>query len=239
MKISCIAVDDEPLALETLRKEIEKIDFLNLKATFQSAPEALKYLAEFEVDCIFLDIEMPDLNGVELAKIIHQFSEKPEIIFVTAFSQYEMKESLIKASGFLLKPFSFDELKLASDRVRKTHELKKTTSESEDIQNSFFLRIEARQVKLFPDKILFLESMGDYVKIFVEDRRSPYIPLITLKKLKTYLPKKTFLQINRSQIINLQKVESYGKSNLTIGETKFTVSETFRESFNLAKEVWS
>ncbi|PWH86716.1 LytR/AlgR family response regulator transcription factor [Brumimicrobium oceani] len=236
MKISCIAIDDEPLALEMIRKQIEKVDYLDLKAVFNSAPEALKYMSEHEVDCIFLDIEMPDLNGLDLAKIIQQFAQKPEIVFVTAFNQYSLKEFKTQATDFLLKPFGFEEFKTVSDKIKEIQLLKESISDQEANKDDFFLRVEARQVKLNPSQIILLESMGDYVKIFFEDKKSPLIPLITLKKIKTFLPEKMFLQINRSQIINLQKVDSYGKSNLTIGENKFNVSDTFRESFEKAKD---
>ena len=235
MKIDCIAIDDEPLALEILRKQIEKVEYLNLLQTFHSAPEALKYLSENNIDCIFLDIEMPDLNGVELSKIIHQFSVKPEIVFVTAYSRYAVKEYQLQSIGFLLKPFSFEDFKAVAEKLKKTHLVKIKNLEA--IEEPFFLRIEARQVKLFPHQILYLESMGDYVKIFLKTEVSPLIPLITLKKIKSYLPKFLFLQINRSQIVNLQKISSYGAGDLSVGEKQFNVSDSFREDFELAKRM--
>lgn len=235
MKINCIAIDDEPLALEILQKQIEKISYLKLKATFHSASQALKYLSDYEVDCIFLDIEMPDFNGVELAKIINQFSEKPKIVFVTAFHKYIVNELKEEVIDYLLKPFSFEEFKTVADKIAKSQLLKEPLV-SEESNTSFFLRIDARQVKLFTEDILFLESMGDYVKIFTASRKSPLIPLITLKKIKTYLPHQTFLQINRSQIINLQKIDSFGKNDLSINEHQFMVSDTFKKEFELIKE---
>lgn len=236
MKIDCIAIDDEPLALEILQKQIEKIPYLNLVQSFHSAPEALKFLSETTVDCIFLDIEMPDLNGVELSKIIQQFSVKPEIVFVTAYSQYAVKEYRLQSIGFLLKPFSFEDFTDVVEKVKEAYVLKMKSLEA--VVEPFFLRIEARQVKLYPDKISYVESMGDYVKIFMEDQRSPLIPLITLKKIKTLLPKSSFLQINRSQIVNLHKISSYGTGNLSIGEHQFNVSDTFREDFEWAKRAF-
>lgn len=234
MKINCIAIDDEPLALEILRKKIEKVSYLELKATFHSASQALKYLSDYEVDCIFLDIEMPDFNGVELAKIINQFSEKPKIVFVTAFHKYIVNDLKEEVIDYLLKPFSFEDFKTVADKIAKAQLLKETLVSDEN-NASFFLKIDARQVKLFLEDILFLESMGDYVKIFTESRKSPLIPLITLKKMRTYLPDKSFLQINRSQIINLQKIDSFGKNDLSIGEHRFMVSDTFKRDFELVK----
>lgn len=236
MKIDCIAIDDEPLALEILQKQIEKVTYLNLVQSFHSAPEALRFLSENTVDCIFLDIKMPDLNGAELSKIIQQFSLKPEIIFVTAYSSYAVKEYLLQSIGFLLKPFSFEDFIEVTEKVKDAYVLKmKSLKANED---PFFLRIDARQVKLYPNKISYVESMGDYVKIFLEDQRSPLIPLITLKKIKTILPKSSFLQINRSQIVNFHKISSYGTSNLSIEENQFNVSHSFREDFEWAKRVF-
>lgn len=234
MKINCIAIDDEPLALEILRKKIEKVSYLELKATFHSASQALKYLSDYEVDCIFLDIEMPDFNGVELAKIINQFSEKPKIVFVTAFHKYIVNDLKEEVIDYLLKPFSFEDFKTVADKIAKAQLLKETLVSDEN-NASFFLKVDARQVKLFLEDILFLESMGDYVKIFTESRKNPLIPLITLKKMRTYLPDKSFLQINRSQIINLQKIDSFGKNDLSIGEHRFMVSDTFKRDFELVK----
>lgn len=235
MKISCIAIDDEPLALDMLQRQIEKVNYLELKATFHSATQALIYLSEFEIDCIFLDIEMPDFNGIELAKIIYQFSEKPKIIYVTAFYKYVENRKTEEAIYYLLKPFSFSDFKHVTDSIAKTYLLEKELV-LKVCDTSFFVRINAKQVRLFPEEILFLESMGDYVKIFIEGREKPLIPLITLKKLKTYLPENSFLQINRSNIINFRKIDSFGKRNLSIGKHKFIVSDIYRKNFDLIKE---
>ena len=111
MKIKCIAIDDEPLALEMIKEAIKKVDYLDLVQSFHSVSEALKYLAETTVECVFLDIEMPGFNGLEFTKIINQFSNKPEVVFVTAYNRYAIKEYQIESIGFLLKPFSFDDFK--------------------------------------------------------------------------------------------------------------------------------
>ncbi|HLR50508.1 MAG TPA: LytTR family DNA-binding domain-containing protein [Candidatus Sphingobacterium stercoripullorum] len=235
MIIDCIAIDDEPLALEVLKKAIQHVDYLELLDTFSSAPDALKFLSEHHVDCIFLDIEMPDLNGLELSSIIQQFAVRPDIVFVTAYSRYAVREHLLQAIDFLLKPYSMEDFQAVALKVKESYELK---VQSEKDQAPFFLRIEARQVKLFPQEILYLESMGDYVKVFLEGSSSPLIPLITLKKIKSYLPKYHFLQINRSQIVNLNKIGSFAASNLSIGPKKFNVSSSYREDFERAKKLF-
>lgn len=234
MKIKCIVIDDEPLALEMIQKSIEQVNYFSLLASFHSASEAFKYLAETTVDCVFLDIEMPDLNGLEFSKIINQFSYKPAVVFVTAYNQYTMKEYQIDSLGFLLKPFSFEDFNSVAEKIKKYWLFHKN---SEQKIESFFIKIEAKQVRIVPQDVLYLESMGDYVKIFLEDKRKPLIPLITLKKIKTYLPATLFLQINRSQIVNFQKIKSYTANGLSIGEKNFYVSNSFREEFDMIKKL--
>lgn len=234
MKIRCVALDDEPLALKLLSEFISKVDFLQLEASFSSTPAALKYISENEIDCVFLDIEMPDLNGIELSKILNNFAKKPEIVFVSAYGNYAVEGFKLDVVDFLLKPYSFEELKNSAQKVLTSIELK--TNKSNEYSNDFFfIKIDAQQVKLNSSEILYIESMRDYVKIYTENREVPYIPLMTLKKIKTLLNANNFLQINRSQIINISKISSYGKNSLTLAEKKFSVSEKFQDGFEESK----
>ena len=234
MKIRCVALDDEPLALKLLSDFISKVEFLQLDSSFSSTPEALKYISENEVDCIFLDIEMPDLNGIELSKILNNFAKKPEIVFVSAYGKYAVDGFKLDVVDFLLKPYSFDELQIAAQKVLNIIESKNATS-LPATEDYFFIKIDAQQVKLISAEILYVESMRDYVKIYTENREVPYIPLMTLKKIKSLLPEKNFIQINRSQIINISKISAYGKSSLCLAGKKFVVSEKFQEEFENCK----
>lgn len=234
MKIKCIAIDDEPLAIEMIEKAIKQVDYFELLATFHSVSEAFKFLGETKVDCVFLDIEMPSLNGLEFSKIIGQFNCKPAVVFVTAYSQYAIKEYQIDSIGFLLKPFSFEDFNRIAEKVRKSFQLQKSVGQKSE---PIFIRVEAEQVKIKPQEVVYLESMGDYVKIYLEDKRKPLIPLITLKKIKTYFPSSLFLQINRSQIVNIEKIDSFTASSLSINEKYFTVSNSFREEFDMIKKL--
>lgn len=234
MKIRCVALDDEPLALKLLSDFISKVEFLQLEASFSSTPEALKYISENEVDCIFLDIEMPDLNGIELSKILNNFAKKPEIVFVSAYGKYAVDGFKLDVVDFLLKPYSFEELQTAAQKVLNIIELKNSTNIPEN-DDYFFLKVDAQQVKLISAEILYIESMRDYVKIYTENREVPYIPLMTLKKIKSLLPEKNFIQVNRSQIINISKISSYGRSSLSLAGKKFVVSEKFQEEFENCK----
>ena len=235
MKLTCILIDDEPPALKLLQEFASRIDFLEVKGAFSSAESALKFLSENETDCIFSDIEMPGLNGVEFTKIVNNFVKTPEIIFVTAYGKYALDGFKVEATDFLLKPYSFEELKTAAEKAMKNTELKRLANTETSENQHFFLKVDARQIRFEPSKILFAESMKDYVKIYTEDRDIPYIPLITLKKFREVLPE-NFIQINRSQIINSDKISSFGKNTLSIGDRNFSVTGKFRDEFEKRKE---
>ncbi len=234
MKIRCVALDDEPLALKLLSEFISGVEFLQLEASFSSTPEALKYISENELDCVFLDIEMPGLSGIELSKILNNFTKRPEIVFVSAYGKYAVDGFKLDVVDFLLKPYSFEELKNTAQKVLNSIELKNTKN-SLPTDDYFFIKIDAQQVKLSSAEILYIESMRDYVKIYTENRAVPYIPLMTLKKIKTLLNAHNFLQINRSQIVNITKISSYAKNSLTIAGKKFVVSEKFQDGFENSK----
>ncbi|MHC5202744.1 LytR/AlgR family response regulator transcription factor [Myroides sp. LJL119] len=230
MKISCIAIDDEPLALQMIERKVAQVDFLELKGTFNSAAKALKYLSESFVDCIFLDIHMPDFNGVELAKLIEQFAEKPKIVFVTAYASFLQEELQDPSVFYLLKPYGLQDFKIIANKLADIH-LTKITKE-QDLQDSFlFVKINSKQIKVYFSEILFLQSMGDYVKIFTQRQDAPLVTLITLKKIKSYLPKHTFLQINRSEIIHLHKIDSYEKTSVYIGDKNLRITNTYKEAY--------
>jgi len=234
MKIRCVALDDEPLALKLLSEFISGVEFLQLEASFSSTPEALKYISENELDCVFLDIEMPGLSGIELSKILNNFTKRPEIVFVSAYGKYAVDGFKLDVVDFLLKPYSFEELKNTAQKVLNSIELKNTKN-SLPTDDYFFIKIDAQQVKLSSAEILYIESMRDYVKIYTENRAVPYIPLMTLKKIKTLLNAHNFLQINRSQIVNITKISSYAKNSLTVAGKKFVVSEKFQDGFENSK----
>ena len=235
MKIRCVALDDEPLALKLLSEFITQVDFLHLEAAFSSTSEALKYVSENEIDCMFLDIEMPDLNGIELSKILNNFAKSPEIVFVSAYGKYAVEGFKLDVVDFLLKPYSFEELNNAAEKVLKSIESRNMVFSTNPVDDSFFIKIDAQQVKLKPSEILYIESMRDYVKIYTENRDVPYIPLMTLKKVKVILNQNYFLQINRSQIINISKITSFGKNSLSIDAKKFIVTDKFQNDFDLIK----
>lgn len=226
MKLTCIAIDDEPLALKLLESFIYHSDDLELLKTFNSSQSAQLFLLENQVDCIFLDIEMPELNGIDLVKSLTEKNTNTSIIFVSAYSNYAIEGFKVSATDFLLKPYSLQDFEQTVSKLKHQKNLEKLLKENDYI----FIKIDAKQVKIKLLSVLYIESMKDYLKIYSEDRDLPYIPLMTLKKMKEYLPE-NFVQINRSHIINFNKITSFGKNQIFIGKKAFNLSEKFKSNF--------
>ena len=226
MKLTCIAIDDEPLALKLLENFIRHSDDLELLASFNSSQSAQLFLLENQVDCIFLDIEMPELNGIDFVKSLSGNNVKTSIVFVSAYSNYAIEGFKVSATDFLLKPYSFEDFERTVSKIKHQKNLENLLKQNDDI----FIKIDAKQIKIKLSSILYIESMKDYLKIYSEEKELPYIPLMTLKKMKENLPE-NFIQINRSHIINFNKVNSFGKNNLIIGKKEFNLSEKYKPEF--------
>ena len=226
MKLTCIAIDDEPLALKLLENFIRHSDDLELLASFNSSQSAQLFLLENQVDCIFLDIEIPELNGIDFVKSLSGNNVKTSIVFVSAYSNYAIEGFKVSATDFLLKPYSFEDFERTVSKIKHQKNLENLLKQNDDI----FIKIDAKQIKIKLSSILYIESMKDYLKIYSEEKELPYIPLMTLKKMKENLPE-NFIQINRSHIINFNKVNSYGKNNLIIGKKEFNLSEKYKSDF--------
>ena len=226
MKLTCIAIDDEPLALKLLENFIRHSDDLELLASFNSSQSAQLFLLENQVDCIFLDIEMPELNGIDFVKSLSGNNVKTSIVFVSAYSNYAIEGFKVSATDFLLKPYSFEDFERTISKIKHQKNLENLLKQNDDI----FIKIDAKQVKIKLSSILYIESMKDYLKIYSEEKELPYIPLMTLKKMKENLPE-NFIQINRSHIVNFNKVTSFGKNNLIIGKKEFNLSEKYKSDF--------
>lgn len=222
MKLTCIAIDDDPLALKLLENFIPHSDDLELLASFNSSQSTQLFLLENQVVCIFLDIEMPELNGIDFVKSLSRNNVKTSIVFVSAYSNYAIESFKVSATDILLKPYSFEDYERIIFKIKHQKNLENLLKQNDDI----FIKIDAKQVKIKQSSILYIESMKDYLKIYSEDKELPYIPLMTLKKMK-----ENFLQINRLHIINFNKVNSFGKNHLIIGKKEFNLSEKYKSDF--------
>jgi two-component system LytT family response regulator len=229
MIIKCLALDDEPLALEKMSGYIKKTPFLELVGTSRSGFEAMDYLSGSKVDLLFADINMPDLNGLDFVKSLHQ---KPQIIFTTAFSEYAFEGFKVNALDYLLKPIGFDEFLKAANKAKNyfenlVHGHNKENSDREYL----FVKSEYKIVRIRLDDIIYIEGMREYVRIHLANAKS-IMPLISLRVLEEQLPSAIFMRVHRSYIVNLQKILTVEHSRIIFdGNVHIPVSEQYKEFF--------
>jgi two-component system response regulator LytT len=249
MTLDCIAVDDEPLALGLVCKFIEQTPFLNLVGRFASAVEALRAIHSQKIDVIFLDIQMPDLNGIELARVIDKgSSEKPRIIFTTAYNQFALEGYKVDALDYLLKPFNYEEFLRTAHKALAYHELvnksntaapASTVSESEHADDNYlFLKVEYQLVRIALDDILYIEGLKDYVKVHLKNIDKAVLSLTSLKALEEKLPPKRFMRVHRSFIVSLDKITTMTKNSLQIGKMNIAVGDQYKEGFGHFLGKW-
>jgi len=222
--LTCIAIDDEPLALELLKKYIAKIYFLELKDVFTDPFEAQKLLETTNVDILFLDIQMPDINGIEFSKIINK--KNSAVIFTTAFSEYAVEGFNVDAIDYLLKPIEYDRF-LKSVYKAKEYIDYMTNQEVQD--GYIFVKSDYQMAKINLKEILYIEGLDDYIKIYMPQKS--ILTLMTLKTISQKLPSKEFLRIHRSYIVPISKIENISKSRVKIGDKEIPIGISYSESF--------
>lgn len=226
--IRCLAIDDEPLALQQLVAYINKVPFLKLAAQCQSALEASAFLENDTVDAIFCDINMPDLSGMDFIKSL---AAPPLVVFTTAYSEYAVESFRINAVDYLLKPFGMQEFQRAANRLRERLEnvsVNLSTTANSDV---LFLKTDYRIVKVDIHDIRYIESMSEYLKVWLDSQSKPIITLLSMKKMEERLPK-FFMRIHRSYIINLNKIQEVNKNRVILDdETNLPVGDLYKESF--------
>ena len=202
MILTCAIIDDEPLAAELLESYAKKTPELHLVGVYGSAVEAMKELRNNPVDLLFLDIQMPELSGMEFAGIL---PKKTKVIFTTAFDRYAIDGYKVNAVDYLLKPISYDSFVLSVNRVlERCRDVDRQDVMSAD--GFVYVKSEYKLVKINFDDILYIEGVKDYVKIYFRDRRKPVMSLMNMKKLEDYLPKSQFMRVHRSFIVNMSGV---------------------------------
>ena len=227
MPITCIIVDDEPMALQLLESYILRTPYLQLEGKFSNGIEVLQFLHEKkQIDIIYMDIQMPEIDGLELSKKI---PIQTKIIFTTAFDQYAIEGYKVNATGYLLKPFNYIEFLEATEKAKQL--LLPTKNKEVEIPDYIFVKSEYKQIKIFLNDIIYIESMKDYAKIFLTSQSSPIVTLLSLKKLNKELPKENFMRIHRSFIVSLEKIEIVEKNQIVFGKQRITVAEPYREQF--------
>ena len=230
--IRCLAIDDEPLALQQIAAYIGKVPFLELAAQCQSALEAKQYLENDTVDAIFCDINMPDLNGMDFVKSL---TVPPLIVFTTAYSEYAVEGFRVNAVDYLLKPFGLQDFQRAANRLRERVEgtspsslLPSPPTPSDDV---IFLNTEYRIVKVSIADIRYVEAMSEYLKVWLESEKKPIVTLLSMKKMEERLPD-YFMRIHRSYIINLTKIQEVNKNRVIMDEeTYLPIGDMYKDTF--------
>jgi len=228
--IRCLVVDDEPLALDILEDYISKVPFLSLVKTTTSAIEGLSLVQSDAIDLVFLDVQMPELTGIQFLKIING---KCDVILTTAYSQYALDGYELDVVDYLLKPIAFDRFYKAAQKVlQNSGNTNSSAPELVSVQKNhdfIFVKTEHKIQKIYLDDILYIEGLKDYISIFTRTER--IITLQNMKKMEESLPSKSFIRVHKSYIIALGKIESIERSRIQIGEKIIPIGDTYREYF--------
>ena len=224
--IRCIAIDDEPLALQQIAAYINKVPFLELAAQCQSALEARQFLSDERVDAIFCDINMPDLNGMDFVKSL---TAPPLVVFTTAYSEYAIEGFKVNAVDYLLKPFGMQEFMRAANRLQER--LSVPASAPAETDDTLFLKTDYRIVKVNIPDIRYVEAMSEYLKVWIEGEAKPIITLLSMKKMEERLPG-NFMRVHRSYIINLDKIQEVNKNRVIMdADTYLPIGDLYKEAF--------
>lgn len=230
LKITCVVVDDEPMALNLVESYVEKTPFLELKKKCSSAIEAMQFLKTDPVDLIFLDIQMPDLTGIELSKMI---PKETRVIFTTAFDQYALEGFKVEALDYLLKPFDYAEFFAAANKANTWFSMVKGKSDTvlSEEKEFLFVKSEYKQLRIKLSDVLYFEGLKDYIKIWLKDDPKPILTLMSLKSLQEELPETHFMRVHRSFIVSLKNIEVIERSQIIINNQRITVSEQYKPKF--------
>lgn len=228
MNLECVIIDDEPLAINVIAEHIEKTDFLSLKSTFVNPVKAIDYLSENRVDLIFVDIQMPDISGIELVK---KLDYKPTVIFTTAYDQYAVEGFKVDAVDYLLKPVDYPEFIKAVQKAKKWIYANKEMKSIKADEQFLFIKSEYKIVRIELNTIRYIEGMSEYVRIHRENAK-PIMSLLSLKSLQEQLPLDKFMRVHKSYIVNLSKITEIEGSDIKFdGNVIVPVSKMYREKF--------
>jgi len=231
MILDCTIIDDEPLARKLLESYVEKTSFLNLKGSYGSAVEAIHQLVQEPVQLIFLDIQMPDLNGMEFARML---PHSTKIIFTTAFPDYAVEGFRVNALDYLLKPIDYSQFLEAANKALNWHQTrddnKSATNEPPLTGGEDFIYVKSDykllQIKL--DEIIYIEGLKDYLKIYLEDSARPILTLVSMKSMEERLPSPRFLRVHRSYIVQMDKVKVIDKGHIVFDKMRIPISDGYK-----------
>jgi DNA-binding LytR/AlgR family response regulator len=228
--IQCLAVDDEMLALDLLEDNIKKVPFLELVQTCRTAVEAMEVLRNKPIDLLFLDIQMPDISGIQLLKSLHH---KPMVIFTTAFSKYATEGFDLDVIDYLLKPYSFERFLKAVNKAHEYIAMREHVHQQPAVKETtaapafLFVKADYKLYKINLKDILYIEGLKDYIKIYASDK--PIVTQMSMKTIEEKLPANDFIRVHRSFIVAFDKIDFIQKHMLTIGKKEIPVSEHYRD----------
>lgn len=233
--IRCMVIDDEPLAVEMVKNFILRTPFLQFTASYTDAVDALTALKESPVDLLFLDINMPDLDGMSLAAMV---PPETRIIFTTAFKEYAFESYNVNALDFLLKPINYARFLAAAEKARQwfglntaTHQVSENNAEMK--RNTLFIRIDGELKQIDINQILYVSGLKNYVMFYMENEQRPLVTHLTMKAVEDILPVNDFMRVHRSYIVALHKISSVDRNNtIHIGKEFIHVSDSYLDGFN-------
>jgi len=223
-----IAIDDEPLALALVSDYIKKTGILQLVATFDNPLDAVDFLCTETVDLIFLDIQMPELTGIEFIKTL---PNAPKIIFTTAYEKYALEGFKVNAVDYLLKPFSYQEFLISVQKAKKLVDLENHARHEPEPGQFLFVKSDYKIRKINFDDILYIEGLKDYIKVYLSIKEPPILSINTIKSLELKLPSDRFMRVHRSYIVNLQKIQTIERSRIVFGKSYIPVSDQYKPAF--------
>lgn len=226
MRLKCVIIDDEPLAIELIKQYVEKFPSLEVTQTFLNAIAGVEYLRSGETDLLFLDIQMPDITGLQL---LRSLNKPPMVIFTTAYSQFALNAFELDVLDYLLKPVEFDRFEKAVGKAFNYYKFKNGIANV--ITESIYVRSEYQMVKVELDKVEYIESLDDYIKIHFTDK-STVMTLMSLKKLQEKLTYDKFIRVHRSYLVNLSKIKTIVNRKIQLSHIEIPVGDTYAKQLN-------
>ena len=226
--IKCVAIDDEPLALKQLAYYLEKVPFFDLVASCRSAMDAMRKLENVEADVLFIDINMPDLNGLDF---VRSLANPPMIVFTTAYQEHALEGYRVNAIDYLLKPFGMSDILRAAEKVKRQYDLVHAATLSPvDEYDAMFIRADYKVVRVLVKEIVYVEGYGEYLRIYLERQEKPLVAYLRMKEMEERLAGYNFMRIHKSYIVNLHHITEINKSRVVLDTgADIPIGDSYRE----------
>jgi two-component system LytT family response regulator len=226
--LKCIAIDDEPLALELLEDNISKVSYLQLEASFNNPLDAMKLLQQQSIDLVFLDIQMPGLTGLQF---IQSITQKPMFILITAYEKYALDGFNLDVVDYLVKPVALERFIKACNKAWELYQLKTTQKETlpDTAQDYFFINVDYSLLKVIFKDIMYIEGLKDYIKIHLKSSSRPVVARMSMKSIEEQLPSVMFIRVQKSYIVSKEYITAIRKNSIFIGNIEIPVGDNYRD----------